>query len=785
MDFEELCLNLAYSETEETVIKLLEKQGWWEAPELWYNYGHTENNFATIGNQQSKPESALVEKLINSVDAMLMAECLRRRIEPESQWAPQSISDALETYFDIYDGNLSNANPIQRSRLAENICLVSTGSKTNPCYSTIDKGEGQTPSKMPKTLLSIGESNKLRIPFVQGKFNMGGTGVLQFCGKYNLQLIISRRHPEIAKFEDDESKHKWGFTIVRREDPASGVRNSTYRYLAPYGEILSFEGDGLPLLPGKYPQAYIEKLNWGTFIKLYEYQMPGRLKSNILFDLYNRLSLLMPKVALPVRLFERRAGYSGHTLETTLSGLTVRLDEDPRGNLEQGFPASSTLSAQGQSMKASIFAFKKDQSKKYTNGEGIIFTVNGQTHGYLSKIFFSRGSVGMQYLADSLLVIVDCSDFEGRAREDLFMNSRDRLRAGELRSEIERNLEELLRNNPGLRQLRERRRREQIESKLEDSRPLADILRDILKKSPTLSRLFVDGIRLQNPFRVEGGKAAEVYEGKEFPTYFTLIDKRSIENPRNCPLNARFRVQYKTDARNDYFSRDKDPGEFSLLVNGEEVQDRALNLWNGTANLNIGLPVEAYIGSILHFESSVSDISRVEPFEDEFYVRVQEPMSKRLGQSGVRRPPSSDEKGKDTEKRSRLELPRVIEVRRGEWDAHSFNDESALRVVDSGEHGYDFYVNMDNIHLLTEQKVSSSLDSRLLDAKYKYGMVLIGIALLREYEREKDSEASTADEEDISSRVLDLTKAISPVLLPMIGSLGDLKIEEISVHEEY
>ena len=67
--------------------------------------------------------------------------------------------------------------------------MIATGQKSKPCYSILDTGEGQTPEKMPETLLSLGKSNKLRIPFVQGKFNMGGTGVLQFCGEKNIQLI--------------------------------------------------------------------------------------------------------------------------------------------------------------------------------------------------------------------------------------------------------------------------------------------------------------------------------------------------------------------------------------------------------------------------------------------------------------------------------------------------------------------------------------------------------------------------------------------------------------------
>ena len=777
MNVKKLCLELVCCETERDVINILEKENFWNDPKAWRYYGDNENNYGTIGNQQSRPESALVEKIINSVDAVLMAECLRKGIDPESNKAPQSISEALVEFFDIYHGKLSNITAKERGKLAENICVVATGSKIHPCYSIIDRGEGQTPNKIPSTLLSIGESNKLRIPFVQGKFNMGGTGVFRFCGKHNLQLIISKRHPELTEFETEQPKYKWGFTVVRRESPSHGIRNSTYRYLAPSGEIISFESDGLPLLPGEYPKPYSEVLKWGTFIKLYEYQMPGGLKTNILFDLYNRLAMLMPTIALPVRLFERRKGYAGHTLETTLSGLTVRLDEDRRENLEKGFPDSSTITAHGQKMKVAIYVFKKGQSAKYTNGEGIIFTIEGQTHGYLSRSFFTRKSVGMGYLTDSLLVIIDCSNFDGLARENLFMNSRDRLCAGELRYEIERNIETLLKNHSGLRELRASRRREEIENKLQDSKPLADVIEDILKKSPTLSKLFVDGVKLPNPFKIDRAKAAQVYEGKKFPTYFTLIESYTTENPKNCPINVRLRVKYKTDAVNDYIHRDCDPGIFSLKVNGEGIQDYSLNLWNSIANLNISLPSAKQVGKILHFESTVTDISRVEPFKNEFYVRIQKPMIKYSGKANTRKPPSSNQKGNDVEKTSYLDLPNVIEVRQKNWDKHSFNDDSALKVIDNGENGYDFFVNMDNIHLLTEKKVSSSIDLQLLDARYKYGMVLIGIALLKDYE-DQNREISDEEDDDVFTKIAYYTKVISPILLPMIASLGDLEIEE-------
>ena len=76
-----------------------------------------------------------------------------------------------------------------------------------------------------------------------------------------------------------------------------------------------------------------------------------------------------------------------------------------------------------------IYAFKKDKASGYrTAKQGVIFAVNGQAHASLPTYFFRKKEVEMSYLADSLLVMVDCTDILGEMREDLFMNSRDRLR---------------------------------------------------------------------------------------------------------------------------------------------------------------------------------------------------------------------------------------------------------------------------------------------------------------------------------------------------------------------
>ena len=768
-NLKDLCIGLAQSENEKEVIGTLKKWGYWDDPTAWRYYGDNENNFAVIGNQQSAPDSALVEKIINSVDAVLMRECLRRGIDPKSNDAPPTIEDALEDFFDIRHGMLTNLLPRKRRELAENILLVATGKKSNPNYLIIDKGEGQTPKKMPETFLSLTKSNKLRIPFVQGKFNMGGTGALQFCGKHNLQLIISKRDPQIVEIEgDDGTSEYWGFTIIRRVDPEKGIKSSTFKYLAPGGNVLMFKAKSLPLLPGDYSIPYKKPLEWGTFIKLYEYQLVG-LKTLATLDLYYRLSLLLPNIALPILIVERRKGYKGHSLENVLSGLSVRLEEDKYSNIEDGFPSSANVKIKGQEMKIQIFVFKRGKETHYkTRKEGIIFTVNGQAHGFIPDSFFTRKSVGMSYLADSLLIIADCSKFDGRTREDSFMNSRDRLREGELKKEVESNLADLIKKHQGLRELKERRRREEIEGKISDAKPLVEVIEKVIKNSPALSKLFVEGVKIANPFNLtKTGQNEKPFKGKQYPTYFRLRKEFPSNKPKHCPINQSFRVQFETDAENNYFTRDLSPGEFKLtLNNGTLVEDYVLNLWNGIANLTVALPEDCKVGDLLKYTVEVNDISRVNPFLITFYVLVDPSIEKKEGKPGERIKPPGDKKG-ERHIPSSFDIPNIIEVRSSEWDKYGFDKESALKVRDTGEDGYDFHINMDNIYLLTEIKGRFKSDPKVLEAQYKYGMVLIGMSLLKELEEK--------EEEFIYERIYEVTKAISPVLLPMLATLGTLE----------
>src|SRR5438874_961930 len=96
----DLFTRLLHADFEDEVIDILKEAGYWNNRSAWRLFGDNENNYSTIGNQQAKPDAALVEKVVNSVDARLMLECLLKGINPEGPKAPKSIREAVAVFFE-------------------------------------------------------------------------------------------------------------------------------------------------------------------------------------------------------------------------------------------------------------------------------------------------------------------------------------------------------------------------------------------------------------------------------------------------------------------------------------------------------------------------------------------------------------------------------------------------------------------------------------------------------------------------------------------------------------
>ncbi len=759
---EELCTALLKAENETAVIDILKEAGLWEDESVWRAVGDMENNWSTIGNQQRSADAALVEKVINGLDAILTRRCFERGIDPESSDAPTGMAEAAERFFDIREGRLENLAAKQRTELGEQCTLVAVGEKGVPSYMIVDKGEGQTPDRFPDTFCSLGKSNKLRIPFVQGKYNSGGTGVLPWCGKENLQLIISRRAPDIPPTRaQDGSRDMWGFTVMRRLPAAHGRRSSMYVYLAPEAQVLRFEKSAIDALPGPHPEAYGSPLAAGTIVKLYNYQLKGGLKSLATFELRYAFESRLHYLCLPFRISERR-DYRAHSFDTTVSGLSVYVTDS--NDLEPGFdppPGGSIRIESIGTLPYEIVALKSgrsDKSRRRLKG-GVYFTVNGQVHGTISQRFIGE-TVGFGYIRKDVMIAVDTTGIDQRAREDLFMASRDRTRDCEALDTIRDELKRELKQHPGLRELEARRRAARIREKTDETEAL-QILGDLVQADPALRDILAPGTRVHDPY--DPGMNEEEWQGRQFPTFFRIKEEPSSGLQKQCPVNSYCRVEFETDATNDYFTRGEMPGHFAI----QGADGTISRTWNGVSTGTFQVPEGMAPGQQHEVTVTVTDEQRVEPFVNTFTMAARPPSEKSKNPSGRRRSTTA-----------RLELPPVREVTRDEWGEHDFDKYSGVRTVRSEDH-FDLYVNMDNAYLAQELRRVRESESELTRYWFKWGLALLVLGMLHQAGidiRNTSQESASEDERDVFDKIAQASRGMSTVIVPVVRQLA--KVDE-------
>lgn len=821
----DLCSKLIRAECETEVIAILKDAGYWDNPGEWRFYGDNELNWSQAGGQQARADFAFNEKVVNSIDSVLTRMAIERGILPSGPQAPATIREAVARFVENSTGETlrTTAGRVEdwtrdfRREVARNISVFATepknwNSQKRPTISIADLGEGHSAAAFPTTFVSLGRRNKVSIPFVQGKFCQGGSGALRYCGDEKLQLIVSRRMPGLLASDaapddypsDPASDGNWAFTVVRREAATGNQKMSCYTYLAPIGadvaprsgNVLNFAADSMELFPeGANP--YAREVLWGTLIKLFEYKLPS--SSNVLrrSGLLQRLDLLLPDPALPLRMHECRprvAGGNASEQTTTMAGLFTRLRDSE--NLEHIAPATVPITVNGRQMTMRIFAFKEGKAATYRDSEGVIFTVNGQAHASIRANIFARKRVGLQRLASDLLVYVDCSSLSPTELEDAFMSSRDRLvDDNAFAKEIEKRLEEALHDHEGLRALKARRAALDLDRQMADNKPLEDVLKRVLKTSPALARLFGQGLRLHNPISPTVVKPViAAFHGRPHPTFFRLHNKREGELlRRDAHLGQRVRVRFETDVENDYFTRRVDPGERKLEIVTSTGRIAVGNysgptLNDGGANLSFELPEATAAGDAIAYELTVTDPVMGTTFVNRLELSIRPAAARPEPKPSTPRRQPGEPEAHGIDGPSGIELPHVYWLPKSDtrWAQHFGSVDDCLSVIDDADaddngpvkHDYKFYLSEENRALRFEIN-SNKLASEAIKKQFEVAITLVGLAILHDSDR-VPAGAATGEEsggeglQSATDHVKTATRALAPIMLPIINSLSDL-----------
>lgn len=658
---EELFWELYKCKTEQEVDKLIRLRPDIFAQSNWYPLGGNTYYFGVIENQQSNPVAALVEKLTNAIDAVMMRKCFEADINPKSaRHAPASIEQAVHRFFPEHN-NWDLQDP--RSEQARSIQVLADGNARNTSIVIYDDGEGQHPKHFERTFLSLLSGNKTRIRFVQGKYTMGGTGAIVFCGKKRYQLIASKRF---------DGKGDFGFTLIREcPDFEEGFdKGNEYQYLKLNGEIPSFDIDEIDL--GLHRRLF----RTGTAIKLYSYDVHGN--RHFIRDMMPSLNEFFYSPALPYTVVENEKRYrrtKGDYAHVNY-GLARQLENGDY--LESTFSETLTDKRIG-SLKVSVYVFRTRVEKKsaqkskeairdkfFRNGMQVVFSVAGQVHGHYTSEFVTR-TLRYSLLKDYLFIHVDCTRMNARFRRELFMGSRDRLKQSNEAVELRKKLGDSLKKG----QLKDiyKQRKDRLSYDSEDDE---DFLKRLGEELPFNSDL-QDLIKQTFELDAEGKKKIpktpkpepppEPFKGKRFPSFFNLDLKKRGDTPVvEIPYGDSKTLKFESDVEDQYFDRADDPGGLDFAVmnftpNDAEGGDRpgTVNDINDIFSVTRRSPQDGKIRVVLEptHDLKVGDeveilanlLSSAEPdgaLSCRFWILIAEP---RMKKPTPQKPPSEEKLG--------------------------------------------------------------------------------------------------------------------------------------------
>lgn len=571
-----LFMRLLGAGTEDAVQAILDGEGLADDASKWIPYGDNESFYGVVENQQAHPVPALVEKITNGIDAILEKKVLEEGIDIKSKAAPCSVKEALDRYFpnhlnwDVGEARRSQARDLQ---------IVASGPVGDTSLLVYDNGVGQAAKDFGGTFLSLLRGNKNEVHFVQGKYNMGGAGAIAFCGDRRFQLVASKRYDGLEPL---------GFTLLRRHPPeraaAAGRKNTWYEYLIFDGEVPAIDVGDLDVgLDGRTFQT-------GSLLKLYSYRLPSGARSVISRDLNVSLNEFLFEPALPFLTVDTEERYPrNRALTTIVHGLKRRLDADAQ-TVETRFSMVSTTPDFGE-LGVTVYVFKARsrgegvketrayiQREYFKNDMTVLFSLNGQVHGSYTSEFITR-ALKMPLLKDYLLIHVDCSKLHPWVRNEMFMASRDRLKAGDKADAIRKHLRDMLAASE-LAEISKRRKSSLSMDGQDTSQMLRQLSRN-LAINATLSSMLRQTFDLPDrpagaadkPREEKGSprapRDAPPFNPQRYPSVFRVRGGDNQEGGLRLfklPLGGSRTISFATDVENDYFDRTDDPGDLKLAI---------------------------------------------------------------------------------------------------------------------------------------------------------------------------------------------------------------------------
>ena len=765
MDSKEVCFRILRAESERAVGEIVAS-----VPELsnagnWYPIDDRDTNYNVVTNQASTGSKALTELCTNMVDAILMKHAYKKGVNFTGPDAPQSVIAGVRDLVPLGGARSGILAEVDDERYLQefaekNLVIGVTGGRRRNeplCFTFIDNGEGQHAHEFKDTFLSLSKGNKSDIPFVQGKYNMGASGVLSYCGRCWYKLIISRRYDESGD---------WGWTLVRRR-PGGG--KPVAEYFNPVGGIPSFSASVVhPMNLKSGVRDDKVHLTTGTIVKLYDYQMESATSFRNIRESLNEnlVSTILPFRLMDYRVTPQRTGRRAQGVdERPVNGmefLLLRRDGDDTADSEQeeraygprhqehigdvDHPDLGHISVRAIVLEKKLPGWLKMPRR-------VFHAVNGQVQFKENRAYLSQ-RCKLPGLKDRVVIIVDASDLSEAAHNDVWKSDRENVRATGFGQLYQDEVTKLIANSEYLKELQRRIAREETETLVQEGQ--VKVFQDLVDTDPSIAQLLPGGSLVKLPGdigrrKVQRKERSKKWQGEYSPTFLELEVRAVKENGTEIAVDGRKVVAFKTDVRNDYLIRADNRGHVFVKGGAGGKFSWKRSLRNGRLTMTFeSLPEKVEVDEEFTFLVGMYDDAIPEPVTEELTLRVVELRPKRRKRPKPPKPPIDPDAEGDEETTGGRELPptkwltrdgRPIGGDPSERWPDDFTDQDGGKVDDLGDDRKVYSINFDNAHFRQFlDRERNEIDQGVVTEQYRLGMLVLMMGLEDAFTRMEQSE---------------------------------------------
>lgn len=761
----ELAMQILRCESEQEVSSILAGL---QNDSTWHPVDGRETNFNVVTNQAATGAKALTELCTNMVDAILLRRAMENGIEPSSAQAPISVVEAVKE-FELLQGAKSGIlaevdDPKYLREFAHNNLVIGvTAAKdpsAGPCFTFVDAGEGQRAEDFERTFLSLSSGRKKDIPFVQGKYNMGSSGVLSYCGRCWYKLTISRRFG---------SSLPWGWTLVRRR-PGAGTPIA--EYLKIDGKIPTFCQERIfPFVKSDGNKDEEVSRTDGTIVKLYSYEFGTSANFRTIREALNEN---LVSTVLPFRLMDfrakpdkRRGGRRALGIdERTVNGMDFQLRrvDDPEDDESNEFSGEIvhvgdvTHPELGQLLIHAVPLPKNLPGwlNPRRNNNRVYHSVNGQVQYKQTRGFLSQ-KCRLPGLKDRIVILVDASDMTEAAHNDVWKGDRETIRQTQIGRLYESQVQDVIHHSEPLRRLQEKIAAEETSHLAKQAE--SELFNSIVSSDRHIAQLLPDGaiVRLPGlPPSDTGG--ADSYSGNYSPTFVKLVGRSLRENGIDVPLEGVRRVRFATDASNDWLTRPENRGKVSLNEEAQKVFSLGAALSDGSLSVKFEAP-NSIAGVSTNAKFILKDDSMPEAVTTNIELKVV--TGRKNPKGGRRRRKKGSGQDEESGAGKAKGLPRTLWLTRDgrrigdeateKWP-DDFTDQDGGLVETLTEDTNVYKINYDNAHfrhfLIAEKDQQSK---KLVVEQYRLSMLILMMGFEYAYSKIPDQSERVALEEKLDS----------------------------------